>query len=480
MRRLLAIACLAPALIVLAVLGIGASDTPEGGYKVRAIFDNAAAAVRGEDVRIAGAKVGVIDSMDVAKGKKAAVTLRIEDDRFTPFRSDAHCTIRPQSLIGEKYVDCQPGTSAGRPLARIDSGDGEGEHLLPVEDTSSPVDLDLVNDILRLPYRQRLGILLNEFGTALAGRGRELNEVIHRANPALRETDELLAILAHQNQVLAKLAVDSDRVLAPLAREKRHLTGFISQANRTAEASAERRTDIERSIQRLPGFLRQLRPLMADLGGFADQATPVVRDLGASAPGLARLTRQLGPFSRVATPALRSLGDATVVGRRALIRARPLTRNLRGFARDARPVSKNLAQISGSLDRAGAINRIVNYLYFQTLAINGFDSVGHYLRTALLVDAACANYANAPAAACNANFRKPPTTPPAEEASAGARRATARSSAAARSAASAAARRAAARSSAAARSAPEAAPRPSPTRPIAADPLLDYLLGGDR
>src|SRR5215217_3365709 len=135
MRRLIAIACLTPALIVLAVLGLGASPTPLTDYEVRAIFDNASAAVPGEDVRIAGAKVGVIDSMDVTRSKRAAVTLRIDDDRFTPFRSDAHCTVRPQSLIGEKYVDCQPGTSAGSPLERIDSGDGEGDYLLPVANT---------------------------------------------------------------------------------------------------------------------------------------------------------------------------------------------------------------------------------------------------------------------------------------------------------------------------------------------------------
>ena len=86
-----------------------------------------------------------------------------------------------------------------RPPSRstqIESGDGEGEQLLPVANTSSPVDLDLLNDILRLPYRERFAILLSEFGTGLAGRGEELNEVIHRANPALRETDKLLAVLA--------------------------------------------------------------------------------------------------------------------------------------------------------------------------------------------------------------------------------------------------------------------------------------------
>ena len=65
------------------------------------------------------------------------------------------------------------------------------------------MDLDLIGDIMRLPYRQRLAILLNELGTGLAGRGGELIEVIHRANPALRETDEVLKILADQNRTLA-------------------------------------------------------------------------------------------------------------------------------------------------------------------------------------------------------------------------------------------------------------------------------------
>ena len=41
--------------------------------------------------------------------------------------------------------------------------------MLPLENTSSPVDLDLINNIMRLPYRDRLAILINEFGTALAG-----------------------------------------------------------------------------------------------------------------------------------------------------------------------------------------------------------------------------------------------------------------------------------------------------------------------
>ena len=402
MRRLIAIAALGLALPLLVLAGLGASDGGGGGYKVRAIFDNVASAVPGEDVKIAGARVGQIDSMDVTPGKKAAVTLDVEDERFVPFRSDASCTIRPQSLIGEKFVECDPG-ERGSPLQEIREGEGEGDYLLPLGNTSSPVDLDLVNNTLRRPYRDRLAIFINEFGTGLAGRGEDLNEAIHRANPALRETDKVLRTLARQNDVLARLASDSDTALGPLARERGRVADWIVQANRTAQATAERRDDIRGSLARLPRFLRELRPLMADLEGFADQATPVVRDLGVAAPDLGRLTRALGPFSSASVPAIRSLGRALVRGRPALLRARPLIRDLGRFGRDARPVSTNLAALTRSLNRTGGLERILDYLFFQTTAINGFDSIGHYLRAGLIVNV-CSTYAVSPQGGCSSKF----------------------------------------------------------------------------
>ena len=82
------------------------------------------------------------------------------------------------------------------------------------------VDIDLIGNTMREPERERLSLILNELGTGLAGRGRDLNEVIRRANPALQETDKVLAILARQNTQLEQLAVNSDTVLAPLARDR--------------------------------------------------------------------------------------------------------------------------------------------------------------------------------------------------------------------------------------------------------------------
>jgi ABC-type transporter Mla subunit MlaD len=342
--------------------------------------------------------------MDVTPEKQAAVTLRIDDAGFIPFKKDANCVIRLQGLIGERFVECEPGSAKSPRLKRIEDGDGKGERLLPVENTSSPVDLDLLNSIMRLPYRQRFAILLNELGTGLAGRGQDLNEVIHRANPALRETDKLLAILAGQNRALARLASDSDRVLGPLARERERFGHFIVAANETGEASAERRTDIARGINLLPGFLRQLRLLMVDLEGLTDQGTPLLSDLGAAAPDLGRLIHAQGTLADASRQAFPSLGDALERGRPALMHARPLIRDLADLGKQLAPVSVDLDELTASLQKTGAIERLNDFLYYLALSTNGFDSLGHYLRAGLVTNT-CTEYATVSSGvACTANF----------------------------------------------------------------------------
>lgn len=406
MRRLATGALLTVAIVVGAIFSVGAGGDGGSGYEVRAIFDDVANAVPGEDVRVAGVHVGTIGQMDVTPEKKASVVLKIEDAGFSPFHADAHCTIRPQSLIGEKFIECDPGTPSSPELRRITDGPGEGQHLLPVSRTSVPVDLDLINNTLRLPYRQRFSIILNELGGAFAGRGEDLNEIIHRANPALRETDKLIKQLADENQTLADLATDSDVALAPLARERKHLSGFITNANKTGEATAERRADIERSIQKLPRFLQELKPTMEDLGALSDEMTPVLTDLGDAAPSLNRFVLELGPFSRSANRSLTSLGKATDIGGPVLQRARPVVRDLKSFAKTANPVSKSLDDLTASLDKSGGIEQFMNYVFFQMTAINGFDSLGHYLRAGLIVNT-CSVYTTDQSGTpgCSAHFR---------------------------------------------------------------------------
>ncbi|HEU4658073.1 MAG TPA: MlaD family protein [Capillimicrobium sp.] len=412
MKRIAVILALLACAIVVAVVAVAASgDGDDDTYRVRAIFDSAFTLVPGEEVRVAGVTVGRIESLDVTPDRKAAVVLAIDKPGFGNFRQDAECIARPQSLIGEKFIECTPtqprpeGTEPPPLLTKIESGEGEGQYLLPVSNTRRSVDIDLINNIMRLPERQRLSIIINELGTGLAGRGKELNEVIRRANPALMETDKVLAILKQQNQVLADLARDSDQVLAPLADRREDVADFISRSRDVAQATAARRAQLEANFERLPRFLSELRPTLQRLGGLSDQMTPVLTDLGAQADDINRLVRELGPLAQASRPAFASLGDAAVVGTEAMRDIRPLTRDVNALAASSAPLADDLEALLTSFRKTGGIERLMDYFFYQVAAINGFDTSGHYLRAGLIINT-CSTYraATAPAPECRANF----------------------------------------------------------------------------
>ncbi|MFN8162170.1 MAG: MlaD family protein [Solirubrobacterales bacterium] len=435
MRRIL-LTALAVAVVVALVLVASAGGSGSGGsYLVRAYFDNGGFVVNGEDVRVAGANVGSVQSVDVslpgeidscrgpktnveqcAGGRgaaipgKAAVVLEIADPGFQDFRTDATCLIRPQSLIGEKYVDCEPtqqrapGSKPPPELRQIPGGqEGSGQYLLPVENNGKAVDLDLIQNINRQPYADRFRLILNDLGAGLAARGKDLEQIVLRADPALRQTNKVLAILAAQNRQLARLAQDSDAVLEPLARERTHITGFIRNAGETAAATAERSAELELNLQKLPQTLTELRLTMNDLGRFSDAARPVVSVLGGAAPSITRATRALSPFSEAATISLKSLGDAAEKSGPALAQSDPIVRQVRGTATNAENPTFNLAVLTSSLKRSGAFPALMKFLLNSTAVYNGFDKYGHYQRTNILVSS-CVIYQQEPFGGCGANF----------------------------------------------------------------------------
>jgi ABC-type transporter Mla subunit MlaD len=391
------------AAILLLATSAGGSN---GSYVVRAIFDDAGNIIPGENVKIDGVKVGTVGSVTPTPQAKAAVVLNISNPGFKDFRADASCTIRPQALIGEKFVDCLPtqprveGTPLPPPLKKIPNGhEGAGQWLLPVENTHSPVDVDLLNDINRLPQRQRLTIILNELGAGLAGRGSDLNVVIRRANPALQELDRVLAILAGENRVLAKLAVDSDRALGPFAAVRNRVADFVVQANTVAQASARQRGALERNLIDFPPFLRQLGPAMERLGRFADQTTPTFTDLKAAAPGINNAFTHLPAFSNSSSAFFQSLGSTAKVSGPALVSIQPLLKRLQSLGAAGKPFGGNLAELLSSLRATGGLERLLDFIFLSTGITNGYDALGHFLRSEI-VGTACLTYAVTTAPAC--------------------------------------------------------------------------------
>lgn len=398
-----AVVTAAVAVVVLLLSGVGVIGGSGNGYRVEALFDDAGFAVPGEEVRIAGATVGTISELSVTKQNLAAVTLTISNRDFTPFYANATCTIRPQSLIAERYVDCAPGTIGHRRLKRITSGYGAGSYLLPVSQTSSPVDPDIVQDISQDSVRESLSVILNELGTGLAARGSDLKAVILRADPALAETEDVFKILGSQNRLLAQLATDSNKVLGPLAKARHSLADFVVQANTTATATAKRSAQISQSIKLLPGFLKQLKPLMADLGQLASQGTPVMTSLGSGASAVDSEFKSLVPFATEAQSALKKLGSAAQQSESSLVASQPLANQLESLGSAAVPSSTSLDSLLTSLNTTGGIQQFMGLLFDGASATNGYDADGHYVRIAPVVGS-CNAYAKVAVAGCSAKF----------------------------------------------------------------------------
>jgi ABC-type transporter Mla subunit MlaD len=389
-RRPVAIA-VAAALAIGALAGIAARDGDGDGYLVRAVFDNGSFVIPGEDVKIAGVVVGSIHDVDLTEDNKAAIVLKIDDPAFAPFRKDARCQIRLQSLIGEQFIECAPtrprkdGEPPAPELATIEDGRGEGQHLLPADNNVTPVGEDVLRSINRLPQREGFRLIINELGAGLAGNGERLRAAVRRANPALKEFDGWIKVLADQNRLLGWRIDGSETVLASWVDRRKETAGFIREAGATAAASAERGDDIERNFERLPGFLRELKPTMERFTGLSDQMAPALESLDSEARAINATVEGTGPFFESATPALVSLGDFADRGRELFPAIRPLVGDIGRLSRPLRPASRDLAGLFGSFDDTGGIEELMQLIYFFTGTVNGVDARGHYVRSSLTI-----------------------------------------------------------------------------------------------
>ncbi len=424
MRR---IALTALLLLLAGTAAVVTSAGADGSHTYRIELDNAFGLVSGSEVRVAGVNAGTVTGLDVNAAKRAEVTIEVSGPLST-FRESATCSSQPQSLIAEYFLDCQPGTK-GPPLA--DDG------LIPVhskkygDQTSITVQNDLVQNTLREPFKERLALIFNEFGTALAGNPQNLNAAIRRGAPALQSLRKALAILARQNTVIRDLNVNSDEILSKLAARRGDVVSFIHNANRASTASAERRTDLAADFRLLPGFLAELRPTLARLGDLADQQTPLLSDLHGAAGQLNRFTVTLPRFNEASTPAVESLGAAGVIGRRALTRGADEITALRQATRKSYPAADQIANFLVDLDNPAravendtraardsgrpaptgytGLEGLLNYAYYQTLAVNQFDTIGHLLHFIIYEFNAgpCGQYNAAPRCPPRAAVRRP-------------------------------------------------------------------------
>ncbi len=372
MRRLLA------ATLVMAALAAILQFSPAQGaddYNVDVVMDDAFGLIPGQNVQIAGAKVGTLKEVVLTKRGdlyRARVKMSV-DGEFGPFKEDAACTIRPQGLIAENYVNCDPGSPDGKPL----EGKDGNPPTVPEERVTKPVPVQELFDIWTVPVRDRLGLVFNTVGIGTAGLGADFNKILRRANPALEQANRVIALLRRQKADLATILDRSDEVLGKLAANGQTFRRFIDEADETTQVTGQRRRQLGETVRQLPPLLDELEPAMRDLNAVVKDGLPVVKQLRRAAPELNRLSTDLGPFADEIRPTLAKLGPILTSGAGTLKKAAPLTRLLRSYAHNSLSSAQTAAPVFTSLRDAGFNENLLSTFYRTAAWGARFDDTSH-------------------------------------------------------------------------------------------------------
>ncbi|MFL5868246.1 MAG: MlaD family protein, partial [Thermoleophilaceae bacterium] len=194
-------------------------------YDLNANLPNAANLVRGNDVRIGGARVGTVSTIDAERNSDgttyAQVHLKLDKD-LEPLPADSTLVIRPRSALGLKYIELTPGTGK----AGLKSGT-----TVPISQASPrPVELDEVLNTFDARTRKGAQGQLQGFGEGFAGRGQSLNAAIPEILPLLNDLEPVAKNLSSPQTRLDRffpsLAAVAGEV-APVAEEQAALFGNL-------------------------------------------------------------------------------------------------------------------------------------------------------------------------------------------------------------------------------------------------------------
>jgi len=359
-----------------ALLLLGGGRPGDDGRRIDVVFDSARGVQPGSTVKVAGARVGEVAAVRLTPERRALVSLRLDRDAAVPaFRADARCAIRPEGLIAESFVSCEPGS---RTAPTLRGRDGRPPRI-PVSRTSRPVSLaDLLN-LWSLPTGERARVLIAQLGLGLAGRGDDLGAIVERAVPSLAAARRLLTALDRQRGRLRSTVERTHRATALLAARRTSIRRATRASSALAARVARRRGDLAATIRRTPALLARARPALADLDRLTAAAEPLLDAAERSAPGLVRLSAAAGPVARRGTRTIRALRDPLRRTSSATRRLAPLLPVVDRDLAAATPTLADSDRALAALRDGGFFEGLWSFFYRGASALSRYDASGHLL-----------------------------------------------------------------------------------------------------
>lgn len=354
---------------------------------VTAAFTEVGSLRSGDDVRIAGVRVGAVRDVAVRTGPDgvARATAVLELDGERPVYRDASVTtasVGARSALGQKIVDLDP----GRPQAGLL---GPGDVVSP-RGTRGAQELGDLIAVFDPRTRAAMAATLREVGGGMISHQDDLHALL-RSGPAVVPAMGTVARSFAAGPVndpgrdLADLLASSDHLAQRFAGRDRQIADLTGELDATLAAFAtDGGTPLRDTLAAAPGSLRETRaaldalaPPLADTEAAMTDFAPGARALGTTVPDLRGVLRE-APKPLDALP---PVSDA----------AASAFHDLTGTADDLRPLSGQLRRLLAASDPlAGYIApyapEISRFFTGMTGALSDHDASGHWLRVAPMFD----------------------------------------------------------------------------------------------
>ncbi len=294
-------------------------------YEVKAELPSAASLVSGNEVRIAGVRVGIVSEVNARQlddGRSIAVATMKLDKSVEPIPEDSTVLVRQRSAMGLKYLLLTPG----------DSGQGlKAGGTIPESQAEEPVDMDQWFNMFQEPVRRAIQKNLAEYGGAFAARGADINQILGDLPPLLEVAEPVARNLASEKTGLRGFVRGLAQAAAEVAPVAETQADMFVQLDTTFTALAEVarpyiQDSISESVPTQQAVIRngpRIRPFLLTSAKFMEKLRPGAKALGESAPITARsfdigipvlrsspdLYNELAPTAR----SLRRFGENTAV-----------------------------------------------------------------------------------------------------------------------------------------------------------------------
>jgi phospholipid/cholesterol/gamma-HCH transport system substrate-binding protein len=299
---------------------------------------------QGQEIDIAGVKVGEIAKVELVDGK-ALVTVKMREKYDKRVMKDAVALVRPKTGLNDQTIQLIPGTPA--------AGHAPSDYVIPVNQTLPNVNPDEVLASLDRDTRDYLRMLLAAGGEGLKGNARNLSNTFKQFEPINSDIKKATRLLAQRRQNISR-SIHNFRLLTEAVGEKDdQLAQLVDNSNAVFQAFAAEDQNLRQTLRDLPPTLKVTRTALDKTDRFASALGPAVSDLRPFARALGPTLRQMRPFLRTSTPIIRE-------------QIRPFARESLPTIKVLRPAAKDLAKLTPDLTKSV---RVLNEL-FNTLAYN--------------------------------------------------------------------------------------------------------------